>query len=306
MGGYLMAFLTNTAPFVTQAVTNVTAINTDLFVYDSTLAGNKFKSITFQLVGSSPVGTISFQTSEDNTTWVALAVTPKAGGATVTTATAVGQWIIPILGRYTRVRTTAYTSGTFGGFAYGTESLIMPHNTSQSISGSVTATGIAGTAAHDAAISGNPVRLAGRAVTASYTAVATGDTSDLVTTTQGHLIVKLDTIPENTWNYAPAAGGIVNTTTAVTIKTAAAAGIRNYLKTLTIHTDTLGGATELAVRDGAAGTVLWRGKLQTTATQGCFYFDPPLKGTAATLMEVVTLTAVTGGVYVNASGYIAP
>jgi hypothetical protein len=180
-------------------------------------------------------------------------------------------------------------------------------NGTVTVSGSVTATGNAGAAAHDAAISGNPVRQGGRALTADYTSVATGDTADFVTTLKGAQIVKLDGIPENHWTYAAAASGIVNTTTAVTIKAAAAAGIRNYLKTLTIGHDALGGVTELAIRDGAAGTVIWRGKLQTTAKEDtAIYFDPPLKGTAATLMEVVTLTAVTGGVYVNATGYIAP
>lgn len=110
------------------------------------------------------------------------------------------------------------------------------------------------------------------------------------------------------WNYAAATGGIVNTTTAVTIKAAAGASVRNFLTTLTIAHDTLGAATEIAVRDGAGGTVLWRGRLQTAATDsaggsGAISFDPPLKGTANTLMEVVTLTAVTGGVYVSATGY---
>ncbi len=111
------------------------------------------------------------------------------------------------------------------------------------------------------------------------------------------------------WNYAAATGGIVNTTTAVTIKAAAGASIRNYLKTLTIVHDTLGAATELAIRDGAGGTVLWRGKVQTAASDsssgaGAIIFDPPLKGTANTLMEVVTLSAtVTGGVFVNATGF---
>lgn len=109
------------------------------------------------------------------------------------------------------------------------------------------------------------------------------------------------------WGYAAAAGGIVNTTTAVTVKAAAGAGVRNYLKTLTLAHDALGGATEIAIRDGAAGTVLWRGRLQTAAVDGAaasvIQFDPPLKGTANTLMEVVTLTAVTGGIYVNATGY---
>lgn len=114
--------------------------------------------------------------------------------------------------------------------------------------------------------------------------------------------------PNNSWNYAAATGGIVNSAVAVTIKAAAGAGVRNYLQSLQIEHDTLSAATEIAVRDGAAGTVLWRGRLQTSARSGSesIQFNPPLKGTANTLLEVITLTAVTGGVYVNAQGYMAP
>lgn len=114
-------------------------------------------------------------------------------------------------------------------------------------------------------------------------------------------------VPSNSsWNYAPPVGGIVNSTTAVTIKTAAGAGIRNYLRSLQVASDTLGAATELCIRDGAAGTVLARLKLQTTSLpSNDIYFDPPLKGTANTLLEIVTLTAsITGGVFVNAQGYV--
>lgn len=110
----------------------------------------------------------------------------------------------------------------------------------------------------------------------------------------------------NFWSFAGASGGIVNSTLAVTMKAAAGAGVRNYICTLNVGHDTLGAATELAVRDGAAGTVLFRMKLQTAANEGAseVTFAPCLKGTANTLMEVVTLTAtVSGGVFVNASGY---
>lgn len=106
------------------------------------------------------------------------------------------------------------------------------------------------------------------------------------------------------WRYAAASGGIVNTTTAVTLKSAPGASTCVMLQTLTLSHDALGGATEVAVRDGAAGTVVWRGRMQTTALEDApIRFDPPLKGTANTLMELATLTAVTGGVYVNATGY---
>jgi hypothetical protein len=106
------------------------------------------------------------------------------------------------------------------------------------------------------------------------------------------------------WNYAAAAGGIVNTTTAVTIKAAAGAGVRNYISSLNISHDALGAATEIVIRDGAAGTVIWRGKLQTTAAEDkAIIFNLPLRGSPNTLLEVATLTAVTGGVFVNVQGY---
>lgn len=107
------------------------------------------------------------------------------------------------------------------------------------------------------------------------------------------------------WNYPAASTGIVNSTTAVTVKAAAGAGVRNYVCTLAIDHDALGVATEFAVRDGAAGTVMARFKLQTAMNEGRIVtFSPCLKGTANTLVEVVTLTAsVTGGTYANLSGY---
>lgn len=165
-----------------------------------------------------------------------------------------------------------------------------------------------GQAAHDGVIAGNPVRIAGRALTAAYASVATGDTADLVTTLQGVLITRNYQIPELEWSYAAANLGIVNTTTAVTIRAAAGAGLRNYITTLQINTEALGTATELAIRDGAAGTVIWRIKIPTSGIPYMMIkFDNPLKSTANTLLEVVTLTAsTTGAVYVNAQGYIAP
>lgn len=106
------------------------------------------------------------------------------------------------------------------------------------------------------------------------------------------------------WAYAAAASGIVNTTTAVTVKAASGAGVKNYIDGVTIATATLGGATEFVIRDGAAGTVLFRTLLNTTALPTTtIAFSPPLRGTANTLVEVATLTAVTGGVYVNVRGH---
>lgn len=109
----------------------------------------------------------------------------------------------------------------------------------------------------------------------------------------------------NSWVYAAASGGISNTTTAVTIL-AADATRRICITSLDLSWSTLGAGTEVVIRDGAGGSVLWRGYLDTVA--GRFApppFETPVCGTANTLMEVATISAVTGAVYFNARGFYA-
>lgn len=105
------------------------------------------------------------------------------------------------------------------------------------------------------------------------------------------------------WSYASAAGGIVSSTADVAIAAARGASVRNYVKSLTISHDTLSAATEIVVKDGA--TVIYRGKLQTAAIEGGseLIFDPPLRGTANTAVNVALISSVTGGVFVNATGW---
>lgn len=168
---------------------------------------------------------------------------------------------------------------------------------------------VIGSQAHDSAGTASPVRVAARAHTTAQAAVTDGDVCNIVSTTVGAVTNKPFSIPELDWTYPAATGGISNTTTAVTIKAAAAANIRNYITGIQISSDPLGAATELAVRDGAGGAVLWRMKIGTAGVVNgiSIEFPTPLRGTAATLLEIVTLSAsITGGVFVNAQGYTAP
>lgn len=116
------------------------------------------------------------------------------------------------------------------------------------------------------------------------------------------------TVPKSNWSYAAATNGIENTTTAVTFKAAAGAGLKNYITSIQIVAEAHNTATEVAVRDGAGGTVLWRMPITTAGLVGGLQvnFPTPIGGTANTLLEVVTLTAsVTGAVFFNAQGYVA-
>jgi hypothetical protein len=168
---------------------------------------------------------------------------------------------------------------------------------------------IEGPSAHGATIAGNPVRRGSRGVSSNPAAVTSGQTVDQIATLVGAAIIKPYSIPEADWSYAAAGSGIANTTTAVTIKTAAGAGLRNYITSLDVASDALTNATEIAIRDGAAGTVIWRSKIGTAGwlTGRSFHFVNPIKSSANTLLEFVTLTASgAGAVYVNAQGYVAP
>lgn len=172
----------------------------------------------------------------------------------------------------------------------------------------VTTANIQGTQANNSATAPNPVLTSIFGVSANPAVGTTAQHQRAIGTLIGVPVTKPFSIPEGEWSYGAAAGGILNTATAVTIRAAGAAGIRNYITSIQVFSEALTTATELAIRDGAGGTVLWRTKIPTTGmptTQ--FEFPNPIKGTAATLLEVVTLTASgTGAVYFNAQGYSAP
>lgn len=145
--------------------------------------------------------------------------------------------------------------------------------------------------------------LAATGYSANPTAVTTARGVDLLATLIGALVTKPFSIPEADWQYAAAAGGIVNTTD-VALKAAAAAGIRNYVTSIDLRNAHATVATEVVIKDGA--TVIWRQLLPAAmATPVDITFPTPLRGTAATAVNFACLT--TGAqVYVNAQGYAAP
>lgn len=159
---------------------------------------------------------------------------------------------------------------------------------------------VGGAAAHDAAVSGNPLRIAGRAQSAAYTTVASGDTADLVSTLQGVQVTRPWQIPELEWSYAAAAGGVINTTDVI-LAAAAGAGLRRYITALTLSNPSAV-ATEVVLKDGT--TVIWRGHLPANAVNVPVTFQNPLKTTANTALNFACIT--TGAaVYVNAQGFTA-
>ncbi|NTW04529.1 MAG: hypothetical protein HGA27_00240 [Peptococcaceae bacterium] len=153
---------------------------------------------------------------------------------------------------------------------------------------------------HDSVIASAPVRVAGRAVTADYTSVATGDTADIITTVKGIQIVQLNSIPENMQSVTPA---VITGTTDTQLFAAAGTGIRNYLTDLQLH-NTNAVATEVQIKDGS--TVIWKGYLPASMPSPQIYnFQTALKGSANAIMYVACVTNA-ANVYVNAQGYKHP
>lgn len=169
---------------------------------------------------------------------------------------------------------------------------------------------VGGSTAEDAATTASPVIGGGivRAAATPPTTFVAGDAARLTMTSAGLQAVMPYTTPEAGWVYAAAAGGILNTAVAVTVKAAAGASLRNYITNIQVMAEALTTATELAIRDGAGGTVIWRIKIPTGGLPASqFDFSVPLKSTANTLLEVLTLTASgAGAVYVNLQGFVAP
>ena len=260
-----------------------------------------YESITVQVTSAGTGCTITYETSDDNTNWVSIGgLNANAVGTLTTSTTSTAATMIQFSrkGLYFRARVSTYGSGTVT--VIGTLSKVAVVNTLPAIysvhtEGNTVSSGTFG------------ITVEGR--TSSKTSASNAQFVRPISTTDGRLVTRQNSIPENEWVYAAASGGITNTTTAATLVAAQAAGVRNYLTSLQLSSDVLGATTEIAIRDGAGGTVLWRGKIGTAGIAGVstIQFSDPLKSTAATLLEVVTLTAsVTGGVYVNAQGYIAP
>ena len=263
-----------------------------------------YESITVQVTSAGSSCTITYETSEDEVTWQStsgLTTSNVGASANATTSTTAIILQFPRKASFFRARVLTY-NGPSTVSVVGTLSKVPVAQLGLTFIGG-------GISPEGGGAGTSPLAMGLECRTSSKTSVSNGTLVRSIATVDGRQITRLNSIPENEWVYAAASGGITNTTTAATLVAAQAAGVRNYLTSLQISSDVLGAATEIAIRDGAGGTVLWRGKIGMAGIAGVstIQFSDPLKSTAATLLEVVTLTAsVTGGVYINAQGYIAP
>ena len=160
---------------------------------------------------------------------------------------------------------------------------------------------VVGDAAHGAAVAGNPLLQGLEGRSTAPTAVDSGDVVRALATLLGKQVVYPYAIPAETWQYAGPTGGITDTADDA-IQAAGGAGVRHYLTDLTVINAHATVGTEVVIKDGS--TVIHRGYAAAAGGGYTITFNSPLRGTAATALNVACIT--TGSAtHVSASGFSA-
>lgn len=160
---------------------------------------------------------------------------------------------------------------------------------------------VVGDAAHGAAVAGNPLLQGLEGRSTAPTAVDSGDVVRALASLLGKQVVYPYAIPAETWQYAGPTGGITDTADDA-IQAAGGAGVRHYVTSLTVVNSHATVSTEVVVKDGS--TVIHRGYAAAAGGGYALTFPTPLRGTAATALNVACITTGSATV-VSASGYSA-
>lgn len=259
-----------------------------------------YEGLTLQVISAGTSCAISYETSEDQVSWIATGVAASSNtgqsnvlaAMTGTSSTNIQQLVCPRRGSYFRARVSTYGSGTVS-----IQGVLCKFNMPLVVDARLTGYGGEGVI-----VSGVSPTIALEARTATKTLVANGQSVRKIGTVDGRQIVRLNSIPELEWQYAAASGGITNTTDVV-LQATAGSGIKNYLTGLSIA-NANATATEVVIKDGAS-TIIWRMYLAANAPIQSIKFVTPLQSSANAALNVACIT--TGSqTYINAQGYKAP
>lgn len=153
----------------------------------------------------------------------------------------------------------------------------------------VTLTSQSGGSFGDLGGAGDGDALAGALATRGFNMAFNGTTWDRMRGDTNGMVFQ-SALGSSRWAYPGVTGGL--TTTADTIVMAAGgAGVRNFVHGLQ-YSNSSATASEIVIKDNA--TVIWRGMAPASMTgQICVTFDPPLRGTANTALNVAMITTGT-------------
>lgn len=277
----------------------------------------QYNGLLLQILSTAGVtaGAVTFEQSADGTNWVLLQVQDVAvqNANPVTSLTIAASttrlFAASLFSRFIRVRvsTTIAGGGSIQAIAVLSQNgpSTLTQNVQQATASNLNATvvgsgnfTVVGAAGHSAASSGNPIRVAGRVNTAVDTTLVAGDVADLFVSSSGQLVQKPYAVAELDWQYT----GVLTTTTAQAVRTAGAAGVRNYVTGLQ-YQNTNATATTILVQDGTT-TIAQFHAPANMALPAVIGFATPLRGTAATALNVNCGTAASN-LLVNVQGYQA-
>ena len=260
-----------------------------------------YESITVQVTSAGSSCSITYETSDDSTTWVNSAGLNAASIGTsaispITSTAVITQF--PRKALYFRARVSTYGSGTVS--VVGTLSKSPVAQLGTVVLAGVSTVG--GALSEGTAATTSPVLVGLEARTSSKTSVANASAVRPIATVDGRLVTRLNSIPENEWQYAASSGGITNTSDVV-LAGAQGANIKNYLTGLSVA-NANATASEIVIKDGAS-TVIWRMYLAANAPIQSIKFVTPLQSSANTALNVACITTGTQ-TYINVQGYKAP
>jgi len=182
----------------------------------------------------------------------------------------------------------------------GAASLVYNGATWDRLRGDTVAQYAQGPTAHDAAKTGNPVRIGAVADTTEPTAVGDGDAVDLLADLNGKLVNMPYSVPERSISGVTASiTGTANTS----VIAAPGAGLRNYITHILVTNGHATVGTYVQIKDGT--TVIYDGFAAAAGGGWSATFPKPLRLTANTALQAANVT--TGSdTKVSASGFIAP
>ena len=158
-----------------------------------------------------------------------------------------------------------------------------------------------GTVAHDAADSGAPIKVGGRARTSDVTAVASDDRVDAIFDKIGRMLVLPYSLLENLISGAITTS--MTGTTSTSLISAPGAGLYNYITQVTVSNAHATQGTDVALQDGNGGTTFYTIPAAAVYGGAAITFNPPLKQpTSNTALYCANIT--TGAsTKVSASGF---
>jgi len=286
---------------------------------------SKYRAFVCQVVSTGTGGTFIFEGSNDNVNFQSIPVYNQALIVRVPIVTAITATSTQIMYegscnfKFIRLRiATTITGGSIRSFTsflhntLGATSQVVSNGTAANflatVSGTVTANNNAGTAAHSAAVSGNPVYGAGKvlpttAATVDTTLVA-GDAAGLPMTTSQQLAYKPFGTAELDVTTNISSSVTVNTVQQI-LPSSGTASVRNYVAGLIVYSDQIAIAGNAWILDGqgAIGTSV------TIATPGVFTSTAhDLKiGDAIVFTAIGTITGITTNTiyYITATSFAA-